>query len=244
MKKLLFIVLLFPFLIACNDDDLNDNQKEQLLDIATVDNPDQKTDFYFLTDKKERMWVKSSALAYYRPKDGQRIVVNYSILADAPQSSTYKYTVRVNDVYEVLTKGIFNITPATQDSIGNDKISIGDIWVGGDYLNVEFVYPGYNRTHFINLVSDASKTYTDGKVHLEFRHNDNGDAPTYNQWGMASFNIRSLRQTPGNKVELVIHTNEFSGGNTTYQLTYDYTTSSASVAPKQIKLQGDRGISR
>jgi hypothetical protein len=152
--------------------------------------------------------------------------------------------VRVNDVYEVLTKGIFNITPATQDSIGNDKISIGDIWVGGDYLNVEFVYPGYNRTHFINLVSDASKTYTDGKVHLEFRHNDNGDAPTYNQWGMASFNIRSLRQTPGNKVELVIHTNEFSGGNTTYQLTYDYTTSSASVAPKQIKLQGDRGISR
>ena len=52
MKKLLFIVLLFPFLIACNDDDLNDNQKEQLLDIATVDNPDQKTDFYFSLTKK------------------------------------------------------------------------------------------------------------------------------------------------------------------------------------------------
>ena len=57
MKKLLFIALLFPFLIACNDDDFNNDQKEQLLDIATVENPDQKTDFYFLTDKKERMWV-------------------------------------------------------------------------------------------------------------------------------------------------------------------------------------------
>lgn len=241
MKRFFLFLLIVPFLASCNDDD-QCSLDDYMIDIATVENPNQATNFYFTLDDGERMWTAASELKYYRPKDGQRIIANYTILAERPASSTHGFDVRLNDAYEVLTKGIFNITPATQDSIGNDYISIRDMWICSDYLNVEFEYPGYNKTHFINLVSDTSKTYTDGKVHLEFRHNDNGDYPNYFRWGIVSFNLRSLQTSPNGSIGLVIHTKEFNLGEETYNLTYKFGTNASMVKHQKISIKPERAI--
>lgn len=237
MKKLILGILLLPLFISCNDNDSSSDKN--LVDIATVENTTQSSAFYFLLDNGSRMWASASELSSYRPKDGQRIIANYSILSNSTNSS-YNYQVKLNDVYEVLTKNIFKIKPQQQDSIGNDQIGIKSIWVGSNYLNIEFVYPGYNKTHFINLVSDNTKTYSDNKVHLEFRHNANGDTPVNSAWGVVSFNLQSLQTgATTDSVNLVIHTREYTTPiDKSYSLTYKFKKSASVI--KKINLPATR----
>lgn len=235
MKRILFFVLLFPFFVACNDDD--QSKIPYRINIATVENPNNSTAFYFRLDNDTLMWTDKSNFPYYRPKDGQRIIANYTILEKKADSETYQYAVKLNDVYEVLTKGIFKISPEKQDSIGNDLIQVEDMWIGSDYLNVEFVYTGYDRIHFINLVSDSLKTYTDNKIHLEFRHNANGDYPMYRKWGVVSFDLRSLRhEAVADSLVLVIHTRETGTANPdkTYERTYKFQQEASQQISKQV----------
>lgn len=205
-KKLTVLGFTLVMLTSCFDD-MDYMPDEYWVDIATVENPDSSSKFFFRLDNNTLMWVTASNILGYKPADGQRIVANYSILADTRQTSLYDYDVRLNDVYEVLTKVIFPITPESQDSIGDDSIHIRDIWVGSKYLNVEFIYPGFNKTHYINLVYDSLKTYTDNKIHLEFRHNANDDLPVNNLWGVASFDLTSLEDPALDSIQLVIHVN-------------------------------------
>lgn len=224
MKKLFLSILLIPLLLSCNDENRYSIEKNWI-DIATVENPSQNLVYSMRLDNGDRLWTIASDLTYYRPKNGQRIIAKYTILSDRSDTATYKHNVRLNDVYEILTKGIFKIKPATQDSIGSDQIEIRDMWIGSDYLNVEFEYPGYNKMHYINLVSDSTKTYADDKIHLEFRHNANNDYPSYSKWGMVSFDLRSLQlhNSLTDSVNLVIHTQEFASPvDKSYALTYKY----------------------
>jgi len=218
-QKAFLLFLLIPFFVACMDD--NDSPNENYhVDIATVINPDSSSSFVFQLDNDKLMWAPATGSSSYIPKDGQRIVAYYTILTDNSLDSLYDYKVQLNDAYNVLTKGIFAIKPAQQDSIGNDSISIKNIWVGSDYLNVEFVYPGNDKIHYINLVSDASKVYTDGKTHLEFRHNANDDSPVSYREGIVSFNLKSLKPASGAAaIKLVIHVNI---PNQTDEKTYEF----------------------
>ncbi len=235
MKKLIFGILLLPLLTACIDNDSSSSDNNQI-DIATVENPTQSSLFYFRLDNGDLMWTSTSDLSNYRPKDGQRIIANYTILSKASKDSSYNQNVRLNDVYEVLTKNIFNIKPQQQDSIGNDQIGIKSMWIGSDYLNVEFVYSGYNKTHFINLVSDNTKTYSDNKIHLEFRHNANDDSPSSSLWGMVSFNLKSLQAGAAtDSIHLVIHTREYTTpADNSYSLTYKFKAQSSASSVKKL----------
>lgn len=241
MKRLFLIALIFPFIIACNNH--NDDNENILTDIATVENPDQATKFGLLLDDSTCLWVASSEVPYYRPKDGQRIIVNYTKLSEN-RDTKYQNNILINDVYEVLTKEIFNISPATQDSIGNNNISIKNMWIGGNFLNVEFVYPGYSTVHYINLVADTSKTYTDGKLHLEFRHNANNDYPEFNKWGIVSFNLKPLQANNEDSIQMVIHTKEFYYGDETYNMTYKFGSKSSQIKGQKIILKPERAIAR
>lgn len=236
MKKMFLVIMASVMLLSCLDHD-EDLYKNNLVDIATVENPDQSTKFYLNLDNNERLWTSVSELRYFRPNDGQRVIANYVILSNTSDTSDYDHDVRLINVYEILTKGIFRIKPAEQDSIGNDQIEIKQLWVGSDYLNVEFNYPGYNKIHYISLVSDSTKTYTDNKIHLEFRHNANGDYPSYSKWGMASFDLRSLKlNATSDSVDLVIHTNEYrTPQDFSYNLTYKFNTASQ-VSTRKISI--------
>jgi len=228
--------------MACNSngDDIN---TPQYLDIATVENPEQVTNFIFVLDDSTRIKTASSLIPSYCPKDGQRLIVNYSLLNQTPDSLNFSYKAQLNDVYEILTKGIFDITPETEDSIGNDYVYIDEMWIGSHFLNVEFVYPGYNKTHYINLISDSSKTYTDGKIHLEFRHNANGDYPTYYKRGIVSFDLSSLETNTSNQVQIVVHSNEYGRDTNaqTYKLTYSYGNATSNVKPEKIQIKSLTG---
>ena len=241
IQKTFFLFFLLPFFVGCIDD--NDSKLDNYhIDIATVINPDQHTSFLFQLDNQKLMWTEAATTSTYIPKDGQRIVANYTLLSDKPTDALYDYKVKLNDVYTVLTKGIFAIKPAQQDSIGNDSITVKDIWVGSDYLNVEFVYPGSDKIHFISLVSDASKVYTDGKTHLEFRHNSNDDSPVAYHEGVVSFNLKSLKPASASAlpINLVIHVNiPNQTAEKTYELKYpaEKANSTAYLSKMTIPLQ-------
>ena len=224
MKKILLCFVVMLILIACNQEENNIQYQPYFTSIATVVNPNKSSEFSFILDNKDLMWITETNFPNYKPVDGQRIIANYNILTVNNNSTLYNHKVYLNDVYEVLTKEIFMISSVTQDSIGNDRVQINSIWIGSHFLNVEFTYQGFNQIHFINLVKDSTKTYSDGKVHLEFRHNANNDYPTYLKWGIVSFNLSSLdTQATGDSINLVIHTREFATPeNVTYNLTYKF----------------------
>lgn len=239
MKKVILGLIAFVFLTACEKKVEEDPIPSSFASIATVENPTKNATFYFRMDNNDRMWITKTNFPGYIPKDGQRIVANYSILSVNNADNTYNHKVYLNDVYEILTKGIYNIKPSTQDSIGNNPLEIRTIWTGSYYLNFEFVYGGYSQVHFINLVADAAKTYTDGKVHLEFRHNANDDVASYAKWGMASFDLRPLQiAAVGDSVNLVIHTKEFTTpADKTYNITYKFGSAAHAPALKRISAQ-------
>jgi len=223
-------------MMACKDffnDIFNDKSTVYHVDIATVKNPTLSSKFFFVLDNNQIMQITQTDLPSFVPKDGQRIIANYSILSKVDSTNV---PVKLFDASSVLTKGIFKITPATQDSIGNDSVFVRDMWIGNDFLNVEFSYWGFNRTHFINMVSDASKVFTDGKTHLEFRHNGNGDTPTYLLRGIVSFNLKSLQAgVTGNSLNLVIHVKvPYKTAVQMYDVTYNFgpTTSTVYTGPQ------------
>lgn len=226
MKKYWFLLLL-PALVffACSNDD-DDDWENYRINIATVENPDNSAGFYLRLDNDRVLKIKETVYPNYKPKTGQRILAAYTLQDNKEKDESYDYNIRLYDAYNVLTKDIFNITPATQDSIGNDPVGIREMWIGSNYLNVRFYYQGYGRTHFINLVKDDSKEYQDGKTHLEFRHNANGDIPYYWWDGIASFNLLSLVVEPYNKatnvIDLAIHVKDFNGNDRVFNLKYDY----------------------
>lgn len=207
LKKMVIVTLIAILFTACNDDE-GHSLDTYYVEMATVINPNLNSTFFLQLDDNSLLWTVASNYYNYRPKDGQRIISNYTILWDKTATGKYDYDIKLNSAYNVLTKGIFNITTNTQDSIGNDSVYIDQMWIGSDYLNVEFLYPGYNKTHFISLVKDNSKLYSDGKLHLEFRHNANGDAPIYNKSGIVSFNLKAIKDTLStNDINLAIHVN-------------------------------------
>jgi len=219
-RFLLIFLLVITLFTACSKDEGYSLDKFWV-NIATVENPERRSTFFMRLDNNTLLWTAASNFMNYRPVDGQRIVANYTKLWDKRSTGMYDFDVKLNDVYEVLTKGIFHITPATQDSIGNDPIHVERMWIGRHFLNVEFVFQGFDRVHFINLVKDPSKVHTDGKTHLEFRHNANNDAKLFNRWGMASFDISSLQNSAADSVQLVIHVNKPNQSAVkTYELTY------------------------
>lgn len=233
--RFLFVFALVPVLFtACFKDDGYSLDK-YWVSIATVENPDVKNTFFIRLDNNTLLWTAASNFQNYRPSDGQRIVANYSILWDKRSTGLYDYDVKLNDVYEVLTKGIFKITPETEDSIGNDPIHVVDMWIGRNFLNVEFVYQGFDKVHFINLVHDSTKVYDDGKTHLEFRHNANNDPQVFNRWGLVSFDISSLQSVAVDSVQLVIHVNvPNQTADKLYELTYRHgQPAAASGLPKR-----------
>lgn len=224
IKKLALIMLLVATLVSCKDENYY-SLDYYWITTATVENPDQRSAFYFRLDNNTSMFTAASNLHhYYRPKDGQRIIANYTILNDKPAGSSYNHDIRLNDVYTILTKDIYNLTPETQDSIGNDPIQIIQMRRGRDFLDIEFKFHGLNKVHFINLVSDNSKVYNDGKVHLEFRHNAYNDMPTYTKRGIASFNLKPLQEAAVgvDKLDLVIHVKESETTEKQYDITYQF----------------------
>ncbi len=245
---LLSFLLLGVFVFTGCDDGDGYSLDKRWIGIATVENPDENPYFILELDDHTRLWTAATNFPYYKPKDGQRILADFSILSDAKEGSQYNHDIKLNDYYSILTKGIFNLTPETNDSIGTDPIHVESMWIGNGYLNVEFTYPGGQKTHFINLVTPpiAPELFQHRefrKIHLEFRHNAHEDKANYRQWGMVSFNLESLeslRTGEGEEsVPIVVHWKSFdSPADRHKELIYNF---NSKVEAKAFSLSHEKG---
>jgi len=229
MKKfrfLLFVVILgsIPFLQSCLDDD--DDSDHYSLAIATL-KINQGKDYYLLLDDNSKILPSdTSAIHSYKIKDGQRVLINYTVININEDLYGYNYSVRLNSISDVLTKKVIELNPANADSIGDDNIEPVNIWIGSKYLNIEFQMLGSNvKPHMVNLVSNVTpKEPEDGYASLEFRHNFNGDDPTRLYSGIVSFDLEQL--APANNATLKglkLRVKTISSGEKFYKITFNRT---------------------
>lgn len=138
----------------------------------------------------------------------------------------YDHYVRVNDMWNIITKKAIKLTAHNKDSIGNDPVKANAIWVGGDYLNVSFMfnYSGM-QPHAINLVENQSKPGSNlATINLEFRHNAYGSPSSKLYEGFICFDLKPLRVEDTDSIKLSIKVKEWTG-NKIYDVVYRYNQS-------------------
>ncbi len=156
--------------------------------------------------------------------DGDRILVNYTILEEDKNSSSVKrYIVKVNDISDVLMKGIMDITEEIEDSIGNDPIIVENAWISDSLLNFRLKYWGYNKIHYLNLVKEPGElTAADQPFHLELRHNAKGDQKAIPYIAYVSFSLNSLRVDDLDSVRLKVIASDYNGIAYQYSRVFNY----------------------
>ncbi|HPT31454.1 MAG TPA: NigD-like C-terminal domain-containing protein [Prolixibacteraceae bacterium] len=158
-------------------------------------------------------------------KDSQRVMVNYTILDDKLVNDTLKeYYVKVNALRKVLSKGILDLTPAIEDSLGNDPIVVKDFWISkNQLLNVSLLYYGNYKVHFINLVKQPG-TLTAGQqpVQLVLKHNENGDQRDYPLTALVSFDLSAIKIPGLDSVRFKVESEDYSGKIKSFEGVYHY----------------------
>lgn len=207
---------------SCKKDDGGHSLGTSYFSLATVDNPQKKpSGFVFTTDSGKEMWVAGTGIPSYGPKNGSRILADYSILYDRPDSDPYDHYVRLNDYYEVLTKDAVVREDGYKGEINGDPIYVRKIWVSGGYINIDFLIESSGGTNILNLVSYTQADYGDGKIHLEFNRQKAFGGKLLDLGGIVSFDPDPvLPEGARLPVDIVIHW-KTSIDNMSYELTYD-----------------------
>lgn len=158
-------------------------------------------------------------------KDGSRVLVNFTILDEElnQDETVSQYLVKVNEIQDVLMKGIFELTEENADSLGYDPIVVKDYWVSDSLLNFKLKYWGYNRTHFLNLIQDSTDLVTnDGKLKLALRHNANNDETAVPYTAFVSFSLNSLREEGKDSVAVQISSTDYDDVTHSFNFVFNY----------------------
>ncbi|MGL4993679.1 MAG: NigD-like protein [Bacteroidales bacterium] len=219
------IISISSMFTSCDNDEYSlDKFWVSFATVKTVSN----NSYYLQLDNGETLWPAAQGF-HYTPTNDERVLANYTILSD--EQDGYDHFVKVNSLSKILTKGIIELTTTNQDSIGNDKVVIEDIWFSGEYLNIIFGYnTSYGYTHYINLVNNTTIEHPeDGKIHLEFRHNRNKAPETYGARGVVSFKLDKIFSDDQSEVTISVKANEFKG-----EKSYDITINRDKTKNKNI----------
>ena len=224
MKKTILTVssfLIGMVLIMPSCDDSNGRSLGDIyISIATVI-PEGENTYSFLLDNGTRLWPAAGNIRFPSTPD-QRVFLNYTILWESLET-TYNYDIKVNDIWNILTKEAIGLNAENADSIGNDPVKIEDIWVGGDYLNISFIFKyGGEKPHMVNLIENTLSDETPSDmVELEFRHNAYQGTGTRLVEGFVCFNLKPFRVDDADFVNLSIKVKEWEK-QTTYDVVYRY----------------------
>jgi hypothetical protein len=214
---------------ACSDLTSSDMATPTSYTIATVKVVDPDEEFYFLSDKGNKIYPSNLRNLNYEAVDGQRVIAYFDEVTEAAEA--YDYVAKVVYIENILTKDIIPISEATQDSIGDDPAEFLSYWLTEDYLTIEFVIWGDQHSgvsHLINLVEDPTKNNAeDTYLNLEFRHNMNGDHPRQQLQGLVSFRVPKDTGKIGMKIRV----------NTSLDRTKYYTIDFDEVAASSRALQ-------
>ena len=204
-----FVVMALAF-TSCNkdqDDWMDDLQPGSYIAVGTVQQADNGQ-FYFVEDDSTTIFPKN----FQSISDtlvGKRVWFEFYKYLDAKAEPDYDMTAHLfNFGNYVLTKPYFVVeTEAQNDSIGNDPAAVNIAWVTGKYLHVVASYMGTgNEPHYINLVKNEynSDAADDGKIHLEFRHNDRDEVYVQRFVSVSSFDISDYFPTDGGSATLYV----------------------------------------
>lgn len=227
MKRIVFgllVALVFTF-TACNDDDgysLNDMWVG--FGVLTGDEPGT---YNIVMDNKDLLVPVASNYPGWQTKfdSGDRVLTNYTILDEElnEDGSVKLYYVKINDIDDILMKGIMDITEENADSIGNDPIIVEDYWMTDSLLSFKLKYWGLNGIHFLNLVKQPGDiTAEDQPIQLELRHNANGDDESVPYTAFVSFSLNSLRINELDSVQFKFSSTDYEGTTRSNEEVFNY----------------------
>ncbi len=241
-RLILLLIFINLFIAGCNND--NDYSLDNYW--ITIGNIEGDNDgFIVVTDGGDRLFPSANAVPGYPLENGDRLWVNYTILGDGEAGSDIDYYVKINLFEDILTKGIFILTPENADSIGHDPVWVRNpdenIWIANNYLNIFFKYEGAPWiVHFINVVSDTDNPATpEGTPILELRHNKNGDQSKGTLLtGFISIDLKSLQEEGKDSVNFILRAIDENGDYTLdkeYTYVYDNIPDSAATEAVNIR---------
>ncbi|MFA6794436.1 MAG: NigD-like protein, partial [Proteiniphilum sp.] len=184
--------------------------------------------YSLLLDNGTRLWPAATSVPY-KPVKNQRVFLNYTILSGAQDG--YDHYIKVNDIWDILTKKVIELNTQNEDSIGNDPVKTNAVWVGGDYLNISFMFNyGGVQPHAINLVKNTLvESSSSQSTVLEFRHNSYQSQQSKLYEGFVCFDLRPLRVENADSVKLSVKVKEHAR-ETTYDVIYRYNDAVAELA--------------
>ncbi len=224
--NLFCFLLIISVVVSCDVDDeesdmanSSDVEDDLFLAAGTVVKTDDSFRVQLDSDTILKMDNEDELVDLY--DNDTRVLLYYSMLDTGSVNDDFDLYVDVYSMDEILIKSILEINEETSqqeiDSIGNDSISIVDTWITNDYLNVQFEYLGYDKTHYMNLVYDENNPYTDGgDLLLELHHNANNDSIVDYLWGVISFDISDFKNKEVSSINIQLRA---LNGNGEYEYT-------------------------
>ena len=196
------------------------------MNVAYADAPATKRIPQFSNDKVT-VWetiiypTAKQSLVMHR-HDNDRVLVNFSIIGNKNnENHDEHYYVKINSLRKILYKGILDITPEIEDSIGNDPIDVKDKWIKNNMLNFELRYRGGSKIHFINLVKQPGAITTEPVI-LELRHNNNDDPDNIPMLAVVTFDLSSLKIQEKKSTQFKVIAKDLDGEDFEYTGEYKY----------------------
>lgn len=227
MRRIVFFLmmgLMFSFLSSCNMDDDGYSLSDAWVGFGIVEKDSEGGVNRIVMDDNEVLFPVSSNYYYWHQvKNNERVLVNFTILGNKKTDNHDEhYYVKINSLRKILYKGVLDITPSIEDSIGNDPIMVKDRWIKKNLLNFELKYYGGNKTHFINLVKQPGPINPENPVVLELRHNNNDDTGTIPMSAIVTFDLSALKVAGKNSIPFKVIAKDFDGKNFEYSGEYKY----------------------
>lgn len=227
MKKLIFYLIVgmtFGFLSACDflDDEDDSSRGDVWVGYGLIQKDSVESSFTIKLDNGSVLYPSNSSHWESDVHNNQRVLANFTIIGDQEKAdSTNLYDVRINYLRNILYKSVLDITPAIEDSIGNDPIHIKEHWLTDNMLNFELQYLGGSTIHYINLVKQPGATATEPIV-LELRHNNNNDLEKIRMSAIVTFDLSSLKVAGKDSVQFKVVTKDFDNETLEFTGVYKY----------------------
>jgi hypothetical protein len=227
MKKLIIILMTavgFSFLSGCNWDEDASSMKDIWVGFGLIHNDSVAHSLTIVMDDGEILFPENPSKIQDDFKDKDRVLTDFTIQGTKENSDhLVQYNVSILSIRKILFKNILDITPAMEDSIGNDPIEVRNHWLKADKLNFELQYSGGSKIHYINLVKQPGAINPDaGPVVLELRHNSNGDTEQMPLSAIVTFDMNSLKVAGKTSTPYKIVAKGFNGHDFEYSGEYKY----------------------
>ncbi|MDP2334970.1 MAG: NigD-like protein [Bacteroidota bacterium] len=227
MKRIVFILMmgiLFSLFSSCDMHHDGYSYRDAWVGYGLVHENSGSGSFTIVMDDGEILFPATSSLLWRDLKNNDRVLTNFTILGnkDNPNHDE-QYYVKINSLRKILYKGILDITPEIEDSIGNDPILVKDKWIKNNMLNFELLYKGGSKIHYINLVKQPGVINTEsGPVILELRHNTNGDTEQIPLSAIVTFDLNALKIQGKTSTPFKVIAKGFGGDDFEYTGEYKY----------------------